>query len=55
MSATHRGYLLDLYPPNEARLKEFAAEAEESLDRQRAMEAADRGTFDEFLERYFRD
>jgi glutamate--cysteine ligase len=55
MSATHKGYFLDLYPPNEARLKEFAAEAEDSLARQRAVEAADQGTFDEFLARYFRD
>src|SRR5579872_4331347 len=55
MSATHKGYLLDLYPPNEARLREFAAEAEESITRQRAIEAADQGTFDEFLARYFKD
>jgi glutamate--cysteine ligase len=55
MSATHKAYFLDLYPPNEARLQELAAEAEESLARQRAIEAADRGTFDEFLARYFKD
>src|SRR5487761_303293 len=55
MSAAHKGYCLDLYPPNEARLREFAAEAEESLARQRAIEAADQGTFDEFLARYFKD
>jgi glutamate--cysteine ligase len=55
MSATHKGYFLDLYPPNEARLKEFASEAEESLTRQRAIEAADQGTFDDFLARYFNE
>ena len=55
MSATHKGYFLDLYPPNEARLREFASEAEESLARQRAIEAADTGTFDDFLARYFKD
>ena len=55
MSATHKGYFLDLYPPNEARLREFAAEAQQSLARQRAIEAADRGSFDEFLARYFKD
>jgi len=55
MSATHKGYFLDLYPPNEARLQELAAEAEESRARQRAIEAADKGTFDEFLARYFKD
>jgi glutamate--cysteine ligase len=55
MSATHKGYFLDLYPPNEARLQELAAEAEESHARQRAIEAADQGTFAEFLARYFGD
>src|SRR6185437_3845288 len=55
MSATHKGYFLDLYPPNEARLQELAAEAGESLARQRAIEAGDQGTFDEFLARYFKD
>jgi glutamate--cysteine ligase len=55
MSAIHKGYFLDLYPPNEARLRELAAEAQESLARQQAIEAADRGTFDEFLARYFND
>jgi glutamate--cysteine ligase len=55
MSATHKGYFLDLYPPNEARLRELAAEAQESLARQQAIEAADRGTFDEFLATYFKD
>jgi len=53
MSATHKGYFLDLYPPNEERLREFAQQAEESLARQRAIEAADQGTFEEFLARYF--
>jgi glutamate--cysteine ligase len=55
MSATHKAYFLDLYPPNEARLQELASEAEESLARQQAIEAADQGTFDEFLARYFKD
>ena len=31
MSRLHKAYFLDLYPPNEQRLAEFAAEAEESL------------------------
>ena len=52
MSALHKRYFLDLYPPNEARLREFTREAEESLAQQRAIEAADRGTFDEYLARY---
>jgi glutamate--cysteine ligase len=53
MSREHKAYFLDLYPPNEERLKEFASEAHESLRAQRAIEAADRGTFDEYLQRYF--
>jgi glutamate--cysteine ligase len=53
MSREHKAYFLDLYPPNEERLKEFASEARESLRAQRAIEAADRGTFGEYLQRYF--
>jgi glutamate--cysteine ligase len=53
MSATHKAYFLDLYPPNEDRLTEFAREAEESLAKQRTIEANDRGTFEEYLARYF--
>jgi glutamate--cysteine ligase len=53
MSAEHKAYFLDLYPPNEERLKEFASEAHESLRAQRAIEAGERGTFQEYLRRYF--
>ena len=52
MSVLHKRYFLDLYPPNEARLREFTREAEESLAQQHAIEAADRGTFDQYLARY---
>jgi len=55
MSATHKSYFLDLYPPNDERLREFAREAEESLAAQQAIEASDRGTFEEYLARYFAD
>jgi len=55
MSAAHKAYFLDLYPPNEERLKEFAYEAQESLAAQRRIEAADTGTFREYLTRYFAD
>jgi glutamate--cysteine ligase len=55
MSAEHKAYFLDLYPPNEERLKELAEEAQESLTAQRRIEASDRGTFDEYLARYFAD
>src|SRR5205823_2285580 len=51
MSATHKSYFLDLYPPNDERLREFAREAEESLAAQQAIEASDRGTFEEYLAR----
>jgi glutamate--cysteine ligase len=53
MSKTHKDYFLDLYPPNEDRLAEFAAQAEESLAKQASMEAATHGTFENYLERYF--
>ena len=53
MSATHKAYFLDLYPPNEARLAELKDEAERSLLAQREIEASDRGTFEEYLTRYF--
>jgi glutamate--cysteine ligase len=53
MSRVHKAYFLDLYPPNEQRLAEFGAEAEESLQRQAAIEAADDITFDHFLAKYF--
>jgi glutamate--cysteine ligase len=53
MSATHKAYFLDLYAPNEERLREFSLEARESLAAQHAIEAADTGTFEEYLARYF--
>jgi glutamate--cysteine ligase len=55
MSATHKAYFLDLYPPNEERLREFSQEAEDSLAAQQKIEAADRGTLAEYLARYFAD
>jgi glutamate--cysteine ligase len=53
MSAAHRNYFLDLYPPDEQRLQQFAAQAEESLVRQAAIERADNMSFDEYLASYF--
>ena len=53
MSRVHKEYFLDLYPPNEERLADFAAQAEESLAKQAAIEAADQGSFEQYLERYF--
>jgi glutamate--cysteine ligase len=53
MSGTHKAYCLDLYPPNRERLAELAVQADESLKAQAAIEAADRGSFEEYLARYF--
>jgi gamma-glutamylcysteine synthetase len=44
---------LDLFSPNESRQDEFAAEAQESLEAQARIEAADKISFDEYLARYF--
>ena len=53
MSRLHKSYFLELYPPNEQRLAEFASEAEESLRKQHELEASDRVTFDQYLADYF--
>jgi glutamate--cysteine ligase len=52
MSRQHKNYFLELYPPNPARLAEFASEAAESLEAQRAIDAAPRGDFEEYLANY---
>ena len=53
MSQAHKSYFLELYPPNEQTLAQFAAEATESRARQATIEAADRMSFDEYLSEYF--
>ncbi len=55
MSRMHKDYFLDLYPPNERRLAEFAAAAQESHDEQRRIEAADKTDFDTYLAHYLAD
>ncbi len=55
MSGMHKDYFLDLYPPNERRLAEFAAAARESHDEQRRIEAADKTDLDTYLARYLAD
>jgi glutamate--cysteine ligase len=55
MSRLHKDYFLGLYPPNERRLREFAAEAQESLEAQRNIEAADDIDFDTYLAHYLAD
>jgi glutamate--cysteine ligase len=52
MSRVHKAYFLDLHPPNEQRLAELSAQAQESLDKQEAIERADRVGFDEYLAKY---
>jgi glutamate--cysteine ligase len=53
MSTFHKEYFLDLYHPNQDRLGEFAAEAEESHERQRKLETGQSEPFDSYLARYF--
>ena len=53
MSNVHRNYFLDLYPPNEQRLSDFAAQAVASLEQQAAIERSDAMTFDQYLTNYF--
>ena len=55
MSNLHKDYFLGLYPPNERRLAEFAAAAEESHAAQRRIEATDTLDFDTYLARYLAD
>ena len=55
MSALHKAYFLELYPPNEQRLKEFREEADESLRAQSRTEASDKVSFDEYLHQYLAD
>jgi glutamate--cysteine ligase len=55
MSKLHKDYFLGLYPPNENRLAEFAAAAQESHTAQRNIEAADKVDFDTYLANYLGD
>jgi len=52
MSRMHKDYFLDLYPPNESRLAEFAEAAEHSLEEQARIEASDKVDFDTYLAGY---
>jgi len=53
MSTLHKDYFLEMYPPNEARLAEFGAAAEESLEKQQRLEIGQQESFDSYLARYF--
>ena len=55
MSKLHKDYFLGLYPPNERRLAEFAASAQESHEAQARIEAADKCDFDTYLAHYLAD
>jgi len=55
MSKMHKNYFLDLYPPNESRLSEFAAAAQESHEEQGRIEASDKIDFDTYLAQYLAD
>jgi glutamate--cysteine ligase len=52
MSRMHKDYFLDLYPPNETRLAEFADAAEHSLEELARIEAGDKVDFDTYLAHY---
>jgi glutamate--cysteine ligase len=51
----HKDYFLALADLNDERLQLYEKEAAESLERQRAIEASDDVSFDEFLDQYFSD
>ncbi len=53
MSEMHRDYFRDLVPPNPGRMAEFRTEADDSLQEQVRVEAADSMPFRAFVERYF--
>jgi glutamate--cysteine ligase len=53
MSRLHRDYFLSLAAPPLGRQSEFEEQARESLQRQAAVEAADTGTFEAYLAKYF--
>ena len=55
MSRLHKEYFLALYPPNVERQAEFRAAADESLRAQKAVEAADKISFEEYLVQYSAD
>jgi glutamate--cysteine ligase len=53
MSQAHKDYFLSLPTPNEGRQAEFEAEAHESLQKQAAIEAATKGSFEDYLADWF--
>jgi glutamate--cysteine ligase len=53
ISGLHRDYMLSLPPPNAGRLGEFESEARESLAKQASIEAAQTGSFEDYLGHWF--
>jgi glutamate--cysteine ligase len=53
MSVLHKNYFLELHPPNDGRLAEFAVEASQSHAKQAAIEASQKESFESYLGRYF--
>lgn len=53
LAKSHKAYFASLAPLEDERLKVYADEACESLERQRQIEDADELSFDEYLEQYF--
>ena len=54
-SHEHRRYVTTAVPRNEARRKEFEAQAQESLEAQGRIEASQKGSFDQYLATYLAD
>ena len=55
VSKTYKAYFTELKPPDEARLREFTAEAETSLEAQARLEAAPQPPFRDYLATYLAD
>ena len=55
MSKLHKEYFLGLYPPNERRLAQFSAAAQESHRAQERVEATDKADLDTYLADYLAD
>ena len=55
MANSYKSYFTDLHQPDPARIAEFTAEAEASLEAQARLEAAPQKPFGEYLADYFRD
>jgi glutamate--cysteine ligase len=51
-SSEHRRHVTTEVPENEARRREFEAQAQESFEAQRRIEASQRGSFDQYLATY---